>query len=142
MNSTATPRPTEPLNVTKKLRAYGITPTQQRIRIGEVLFHEAQHVSADQVLQMVNKNEELVSKATVYNTLGLFAKKGLINEVIIEPNKLFYDTNLNKHYHLYHVDSGVLEDISSDQVKIQQLPELPSGTVLEDIDVIIRLREQ
>ena len=128
-------------NISTRLKASGITPTQQRIRIGEVLFAKAQHVSAEQLLAMVNKDNEEVSKATVYNTLGLFAKKGLINEVIIEPGKVFYDSNLEKHHHLYHVDSGMLEDISADQVKIEQLPELPNGTMLEDVDVIIRLRK-
>ncbi len=127
--------------VASYLRTHGITPTLQRIRIGEVLFAEAQHVSADQVLSMVNKETEDVSKATVYNTLGLFAKKGLLNEVVIEASTVFYDTNLDKHHHLYHIDTGILEDISADQVKIGQLPELPEGTILEDVDVIIRLRK-
>lgn len=127
--------------VIARLKEHGITPTHQRVRIGEVLFAKSQHVSAEQVLAMVNKDQDEVSKATVYNTLGLFAKKGLLNEVIIEPSKVFYDTNLQKHHHLYHLDTGTLEDIANDQVKIEQLPELPPGTVLEDVDVIIRLRK-
>ena len=141
MNSAPSKFSSERMHITAKLRAHGITPTHQRVRIGEALFAKAQHVSAEQVHSMVNANQEGVSKATVYNTLGLFAKKGLLNEVIIEPNKVFYDTNLEKHHHLYHTDAGMLEDISADQVKIEQLPELPSGTILEDVDVIIRLRK-
>ncbi|MFK8027220.1 MAG: Fur family transcriptional regulator [Gammaproteobacteria bacterium] len=129
------------ITVASRLRASGITPTQQRVRIGEALFSKAQHVSAEQVLSMVNKDNDEVSKATVYNTLGLFAKKGLLHEVIIEANKVFYDTNLEKHHHLYHIDTSRLEDISANQVKIEQLPKLPEGTVLEDVDVIIRLRK-
>jgi len=132
---------TNRMHIASRLRAHDITPTQQRVRIGEVLFAEAQHVSAEQVLSMVNKDYDEVSKATVYNTLGLFAKKGLLHEVIIEPSKVFYDTNIDKHYHLYHIDTGMLEDISASQVKIDQLPELPEGTILEDVDVIIRLRK-
>ena len=141
MKSTATQTRADRIQVTTRLRECGITPTQQRVRIGEVLFSKLQHVSAEQVLALVNKDHEEVSKATVYNTLGLFAKKGLLNEVIIEPSKVFYDTNLEKHHHLYHVDTGILEDISASQVKIEQLPDLPSGTVLEDVDVTIRLRD-
>lgn len=141
MNTTASPLSDDPSLVANRLREHGITPTQQRIRIGEVLFSRPQHLSAEQLLAMVNKNQEEVSKATVYNTLGLFAKKGLLHEVIIEPGKVFYDTNLEKHHHLYHIDSGTLEDISADKVEIQQLPELPEGTELEDVDVIIRLRK-
>jgi Fur family iron response transcriptional regulator len=141
MNSGPTKFSINTMNVALRLRAYGITPTQQRVRIGETLFAKAQHVSAEQVLAMVNKDHELVSKATVYNTLGLFAIKGLLHEVVIEANKVFYDTNLDKHHHLYHVDTGMLEDIDANQVKIEQLPELPKDTILEDVDVIIRLRK-
>lgn len=127
--------------VSARLRCCGITPTHQRMRIAEALFAKAQHVSAEQVLAMVNKDSDEVSKATVYNTLGLFARKGLLHEVIIEANKVFYDTNLEKHHHLYHVDSGKLEDISALQVDLEQLPKLPHDTVLDDIDVIIRVRK-
>ena len=141
MNSAPTKFNTDITHVASRLRAHGITPTQQRILIGEALFAKAQHVSAEQVLSMVNKDHEGVSKATVYNTLGLFAKKGLLHEVIIEANKVFYDTNLEKHHHLYHIDTGMLEDISASQIKIGQLPELPEGAILEDVDVIIRLRK-
>ncbi len=141
MKTTVTQLRADQASVAARLKDHGITPTQQRVRIGAALFAKAQHVSADQVLALVNKEQEEVSKATVYNTLGLFAKKGLLNEVIIEPSKVFYDTNLLKHHHLYHTDSGTLEDIAATQVKFEQLPELPDGTELEDIDVIIRLRK-
>lgn len=141
MNPTPAQFSTDRVDIISRLRACGITPTHQRVQIGEVLFSKPQHVSAEQVLGMVNQGNDKVSKATVYNTLGLFAKKGLLHEVIIDPNKVFYDTNLDKHHHLYHIDTGTLEDIAADQVKIGQLPELPEGTVLEDVDVIIRLRK-
>lgn len=141
MNSSPSHFSTDRMEIIARLRACGISPTHQRVRIGEVLFAKAQHVSAEQVLTLVNKDQNEVSKATVYNTLGLFAQKGLLHEVIIDPNKVFYDTNLDKHHHLYHIDTGTLEDIDANQVKIDQLPELPEGTVLEDVDVIIRLRK-
>jgi len=140
MNSVPTKFCSDSMHVTTRLRTHGITPTQQRIRIGEALFVKAQHVSAEQVLALVNRDQEEVSKATVYNTLGLFARKGLLHEVIIEAGKVFYDTNLDKHHHLYHIETGMLEDIAAEQVKIEQLPDLPEGTILEEVDVIIRLR--
>lgn len=126
-------------DVVAMLREYKIAPTLQRIKIGEVLFSRAQHISAEQVLEMVNKENSQVSKATVYNTLGIFAKQGLVREVIVDPSKVFYDSNLSKHYHLYYSDSGELEDISKDNIEITKLPELPTDIHIEDIDVIIRV---
>ena len=55
-------------DVVGMLRDFGITPTHQRIKIGEVLFSCKQHLSAEQVLEAVNQKDEEVSKATVYNT--------------------------------------------------------------------------
>lgn len=95
-------------------------------------------MSAEQVLAAVNQSDE-VSKATVYNTLGLFAKQGLVREIIVDPSKVFYDSNLSKHHHLYYSDTGELEDIASEHVKISKLPELPSDIQIEDVDVIIRV---
>lgn len=126
-------------DVVAMLREFGIGPTLQRIKIGEVLFSRAQHLSAEQVLEKVNLEDNQVSKATVYNTLGLFAKQGLLREVIVDPSKVFYDSNLAKHHHLYYSDSGELEDISKHNIEISKLPELPSDIQIEDVDVIIRV---
>lgn len=126
-------------DVLAMLRKTGITPTSQRIKIGEVLFSCEQHLSAEQVLAAVNQDDDEVSKATVYNTLGVFAKHGLIREVIVDPSKVFYDTNLRKHYHLYYLDTGELEDVSNESVQISKLPELPTHLQIEDVDVIIRV---
>lgn len=126
-------------DVLDMLRNSGITPTSQRIKIGEVLFSCEQHLSAEQVLAAVNQDDDEVSKATVYNTLGVFAKHGLIREVIVDPSKVFYDSNLRKHHHLYYSDTGELEDVSDESVEISKLPELPAHLQIEDVDVIIRV---
>ncbi|MCO6413427.1 MAG: transcriptional repressor [Thiogranum sp.] len=124
----------------ERLRAYGILPTQQRLQIARILFTRDQHLSADQVLEMANAAGERVSKATVYNTLGLFARKKILREVIIDPNRVFYDTNTGKHHHFYNVATGKLSDIDAQQIPVEQLPEAPPGTVVDGVEVIIRLR--
>ena len=126
-------------DVVAMLREAGITPTHQRIKIGEVLFSRQQHMSAEQVLVAVNQDDDEVSKATVYNTLGVFAQHGLLREVIVDPSKVFYDSNLSKHHHLYYSDSGELEDIADENIEISKLPNLPSDLKIEDVDVIIRV---
>lgn len=122
------------------LRKHDVTPTQQRIEIGQMLFQGAQHVSAEQVLSRVNEANGNVSKATVYNTLGLFAQKGLIREVVVDPNKLFYDTNLAPHHHFFHVETGELQDINEGRITLSALPDCPDGTAIDGVDVIIRLK--
>jgi Fur family iron response transcriptional regulator len=75
----------------------------------------------------------------VYNTLGLFALKGLVREVIVDPSRVFYDTNTGDHHHFYNIDSGELRDIKSTDIQINALPELPDGTSAEGVNVIIRI---
>ncbi len=126
--------------VIELLRRSRITPTEQRVEIGQILFEKTQHVTAESVLEKVNEGKNKVSKATVYNTLGLFAQKKLIREVIVDPSKLFYDTNLEPHYHFYRADKGQLEDVPAEKIKINDLPNLPEGMSIEGIDIIIRVR--
>lgn len=129
-------------DVVAMLHEAGITPTCQRIKIGETLFSRPQHVSAEQVLAAMRQDKEEVSKATVYNTLGLFAKHGLVREVIVDPSRVFYDSNLAKHHHLYYSDSGELEDIAAEQVEVSRLPKLADDTQLDEVDVIIRVHRR
>jgi Fur family iron response transcriptional regulator len=124
------------------LQQCNIAPTQQRRQIAQILFARPQHVSADQVLERVNQDGCVASKATVYNTLGLFARKGLIREVIVDPSRVFYDSNPTEHHHFFNVDTGRLEDIEVPQLIVQNLPTPPAGTELENVDIIIRVRSK
>ncbi len=122
------------------LRQAGIIPTQQRRDIALVMLTRPQHLSADQVFELVNRTGKSVSKATVYNTLSLFSRKGVVREVRLDPNRIFYDSNTADHYHLYNEDTGILTDVSTGCVRREALPPLPEGTALAGIDVIIRIR--
>ncbi|UCC55091.1 MAG: transcriptional repressor [Gammaproteobacteria bacterium] len=137
-NLSATKRASQ-RDMASMLKSHGILPTQQRLLIARALFGRDQHLSADQVLNRVNDDRDRVSKATVYNTLGLFARKGLVREVVVDPSRLFYDTNVTDHHHFYNVDTGELRDIKAAEVQINALPELPKGTTAEGVNVIIRV---
>lgn len=128
--------------VVELLRRYDVNPTPQRVEIAEWLLARPQHVSAEQVLHAVNEADSHVSKATVYNTLGLFAKKGLVREVFVDPSRVVYDSNLGEHHHFYNVDSGELADIPDNSLNLAELPEMPDGTMVDGVDVIIRVRNK
>lgn len=122
------------------LRKRGINPTHQRIEIAHALYSRHEHLSADQVLAIVNERHPETSRATVYNTLNLFVEKKLIREVIVDPSRVFYDPNTSVHYHIYDLETGELTDINAAAIRIEGLPELPQGTVTESMDIIIRVR--
>ena len=128
-------------NLAEVLRRHGVNPTHQRIEIAYALFSRQEHLSADQILAIVNDRHSETSKATVYNTLNLFLEQHLIREVIVDPNKVFYDPNTEPHHHLYNIDSGKLADIDASSIEISGLPPLPEGMVTEGVDIIVRVRK-
>ncbi|NNJ95500.1 MAG: transcriptional repressor [Halobacteria archaeon] len=131
-----------PDELTGLLRSHGILPTQQRLLIARALFENPRHVSAEQIMGQVNEGQAHVSKATVYNTLGLFARNGLVNEVIVDPSRVFYDPNTTHHHHFYNIDTGELTDIEADQLMLSEPPTLPEGTTIAGVDVIVRVRNK
>ena len=130
------------MEIAELLRSRDIHPTTQRVIITRLLFDKCTHLSAEDVFRLVNADDRHVSKATVYNTLGLLAKKGVVREVIADPTRIFYDPNTQPHHHFFDVATGELTDISADQIQVSSLPPLPSGARLEGVDVIVRLRPE
>ncbi|MEK6592713.1 MAG: Fur family transcriptional regulator [Pseudomonadota bacterium] len=129
-------------NLTEVLRGHGINPTHQRIEIAHALFSRCAHLSAEQILAIVNERNSETSKATVYNTLNLFLEKKLIREVIVDPRKVFYDPTTTPHHHFYNVDTGELTDIDVADISVSGLPQLPEDVVTEGVDVIVRIRSR
>ncbi len=132
----------EKSDVIPRLKAHGVTPTRQRIEIARYLLARPQHLSAEQVLSQVNVDYPAVSKATVYNTLNLFAEKGLVREVIVDPARVFYDSNIEPHHHWFNVDTGELSDIPLGALRVDGAPELPDGVEAIGVDVIVRVRQK
>lgn len=126
--------------IIRLLREHDITPTSQRVDIARALFSRQEHLSAEDVFLAVNGESSKVSKATVYNTLGLFASHGLVREVIADPDRTFYDPNTLPHHHFYDTTTGALTDIPAEAVEISRLPALPDGVQMEGVDVVVRVR--
>lgn len=142
MSAIVPPPQLDEAEAARRLRDYDILPTQQRLQIARVLLTRDQHLCAEQVLELVNASGSRVSKATVYNTLGLFAQKGIVRAVNVDPSRVFYDTNNSLHHHFYNIDSGELLDIDPRLMPVDQLPEAPAGSVVESVEVIIRIRSK
>ena len=119
---------------------YGIIPTTQRVDVASVLLARPQHVCADELQQMLARYGAPVSKATVYNTLGLFARKGLVRELFVDAGKVLYDSNTTKHDHIYDLDTGVLTDVEPGAIEVGALPAPPTGTLVESVEIVIRVR--
>ena len=132
--------PLDRSGVIEMLQHHNISPTRQRIQIAEFLFRKPQHLSADKILEGVQAAGKRVSRATVYNTMGLFTQKGVVREVLIDRERVFYDTNTEPHHHLYNVETGELRDVYDVEVDILSDDLLPDDMHVVETDVVIRVR--
>ena len=122
------------------LRRHGLRPTRQRLALAKLLFTGAnRHVSAESLHAEATGGGAKVSLATVYNTLNQFTASGLLREVIVDPDRSYFDTNTTDHHHLYFEDSGRLQDLEAGAVRIGKLPDPPPGTAISRVDLVIRI---
>lgn len=123
-----------------RLKQFGLRPTRQRLALASLLFGDShRHVTAEALHAQAVDDGVRVSLATVYNTLHQFVKVGLLDEVVVDPGKSYFDTNTGEHHHFYHEDIGRLEDIPGDSVVLGPLPDAPPGTRIGRVDVVIRV---
>lgn len=123
-----------------KLLGAGLKPTPQRLQIAQVLLDKPQHLSAEQVLTRVRKKGGDISKATVYNTLRAFADHGLLRAIVVDPERVFFDSTPTPHHHFFDQATHVLHDITAASVRVEGLPPLPPGTEPVSVDVVVRIR--
>ncbi|HXP75432.1 MAG TPA: Fur family transcriptional regulator [Stellaceae bacterium] len=138
MTATAASRPYA--NALDLLRAAKLRPTRQRLALARMLFDKGdRHVTAEQLHGEAQAAAVRVSLATVYNTLHQFIAAGLLREVVVDPGRSYFDTNVSDHHHFFHEESGRLQDISGERLGVAELPAPPAGTQIRRVDVIIRV---
>mgnify|MGYP001067355908 CR=1 FL=1 len=133
---------TEAARATDWLARGGLRPTRQRLALARLLVGDGQdrHVTAESLFALTGGAGEKVSLATVYNTLRAFCEAGLVNEVVVDGARSYFDTRIENHPHFYWEDTHTLTDAPAEEVTIAALPAAPAGTEIARVDVVIRLR--
>ena len=125
----------------ERLRGVGLRPTRQRLALARVLFDNGdRHVTAEALHLEAAAAGVKISLATVYNTLHQFTNAGLLREVVVEPGRSYFDTNVADHHHFFFQDTGSLQDIPGERVTVAAMPDAPEGTEIDRVDVIVRLK--
>ncbi|NDV99751.1 iron response transcriptional regulator IrrA [Salipiger sp. PrR002] len=126
------------------LNQAGLRPTRQRVALAALLVGDGndRHVTAESLFAAAQSQGESVSLATVYNTLRAFCEAGLIQEVTVDGNRSYFDTNTHDHPHFFWEGEGHLTDAPSEELVIAKLPQAPEGAEIASVDVVIRLRKK
>ncbi len=118
------------------LRDKKIRPTLTRLAVGEVFFKSFDHPSAEDMVSKLKKVSPCISRATVYNTLELFVKKGLASKRALKAGGVIYDPVVSPHHHFLDKESGKIYDIPWDLAKLPGKIDLP-GFEVEDYYLVI-----
>ena len=121
------------------LRRNGIQPSAQRVAIAQYVLHTADHPSADEVWERVRAHFPMVSRATVYNTLNLFVRKGLLREFVLVEERVVFDPNVDRHHHFIDESTGSIHDVPWEALEVSKVDRLKQYQV-DEYQVVMRGR--
>lgn len=94
----------------------GLRMTNQRASIAKALEQSTDHPDADSLYRRAHAIDPTISIATVYRTLGIFEKAGLVQKVDVGDGKSHYEVARLDHEHLVDVESGQIHEFRSDEL--------------------------
>jgi Fur family peroxide stress response transcriptional regulator len=103
-----------------RLREKGILLTIQRSAVLEFLQDNTGHPTAEEIYQSLRGVYPALSRATIYNTLDLLKKQGLIQEINIERTKAHYDYNTEPHHHFLCRHCARIYDVDAEKVRLER----------------------
>ncbi len=83
----------------------------------------------------------MVSRATVYNTLNLLVKKGLLRQFVLTGGRVVFDANVSNHHHFIENDSGRIHDVPWEALRVENVERLSEFEVAE-YQVVLRGRRK
>ena len=109
------------LNPSAVLHEAGYRFTDQRQRVVNVLRDSRDHPTAEDIYTRLRSRGERVSMGTIYRTVELLEKIGLVRRIILS-NRSRYElvkdsSDMKHHYHLVCEKCGRVMDISEDILK-------------------------
>ena len=120
-----------------RLREQGIQPTPQRLAVADYVLTTTAHPSAEEVWTQVRRSCPTVSRATVYNTLKLFAGKGLVKALCMREGALVFDGCVEPHHHFIDDETGQVCDVAWDALVVKGATAL-KGFDVHDFQVVMR----
>lgn len=114
----------------------GIRPSAQRGAILSLISGRRWHPTADDVYTELSPRHPTLSRTTVYNTLKLFASRGLVSVVRIEDDELRYDADTSEHAHFKCNGCGRIFDLFGADVGSfarECRAALPDGFVADEV---------
>lgn len=109
------------LKIQLKGQGYKLTP-QRRAVLGVIMENEGKHLSSEEIYDIVKGNCPDIGLATVYRTLNLLEKMGVICKMNFDDGcnryELVHDEEDHQHHHLICRGCGKVEEVEDDLLEV------------------------
>jgi Fur family ferric uptake transcriptional regulator len=104
--------------VAQYLKSHEFKLTNQRKKIIQTILATHDHFTADDLHDMLRKDGESISKATIYRTLSLLCDSGIVESRDFGRGQLYYEHVLGHkdHYHLICSDCGKVVEFRNAEI--------------------------
>ncbi len=85
--------------IVERLRRWEVRVTPQRLAIAEAVLNSTDHPTVQQIYERVRDHFPSMTLATIYSTLGVLERSGLIQELPFEKRSR-YEANMEPHVNL------------------------------------------
>lgn len=100
--------------ITNRFHQHGVRPTRRREAVYRALCGTTTHPTAEELRQLVVQGGCTLSLATIYSTLDLFCRQGLVSRMSIQGRADRFDATTSNHLHLRLEDTGEVVDVPVD----------------------------
>ncbi len=105
----------------KLLKEDSIKITPQRLAILRYLDNHRTHPTVEEIFSELKQQNPSLSKTTVYNSVEILRKHGLIQSVSISISETRYDFKSNMHHHFLCKNCGKIIDIDIECPNINKI---------------------
>jgi Fe2+ or Zn2+ uptake regulation protein len=125
--------------LTRTLSDRGIQASPQRLAVAAYVLAARDHPSADRVFEVVRARTPRISRATVYNTLNLLVREGLVRQLVMAEGRVVFDPLVAPHHHFVDDATGEIHDLPWDALEVRHVEAL-RGVDVREYQVVLRGR--
>ncbi len=126
-------------DIQQKFRDCGLKSTPQRTAIYQALVHSTAHPTAEDLFTVVSPTYPMLSLNTVYYTLSVLQRAGLVQEVNIGHDRSRFDANLTPHHHVICQGCQAILDVMDPRLNRLRSPSgLPKDFEIIEYQVTFR----
>jgi Fur family peroxide stress response transcriptional regulator len=113
--------------------------THQRLVLYRELMKMVDHPNPEKIFERVRVELPSISLATVYKTLRVFLKAGIIGEVSPHHGSLRIEPDVTRHHHFICLQCRAITDLTLSEVDEAPLKSsVPSGYQIEQVSMEVR----